>query len=260
MSVEYLTLMDATWRLLNSGPASQRKIVDGLSGESRRAMASALWPALEVEMARRRKTVSKVLRECFPVAFFAYAAREGAEGVMRFLESDQWVSRPPQPGSSFPPAVSTSAAFYAFLLSTGWPKRQQQWIREALSFEAAYLFGAPPPEPRLVGGRAARLARGAWVAEAPFDPFHAAQIILQRVQEDPWHDAVFFVKPPPCPFAAISAPAGDKLRRVRLSGPVVPALRWLWDASAEAPAGALDHPAFRRALAAGVAELLPVGS
>jgi hypothetical protein len=257
--IDYARFMKATWTLLNSGPAGRARLLDGLPPKERGVLASVGGPLLELEQARRRKTVSDVLLESFPVTYFAYVAREGASGVMRFLESHAWETRPTQPGSCFPPAATSSAAFIRFLDSIDWMRAQESWVKEAFAFENAYLFGAPRPAARNVArnvdGRVVRLAPSAWVAEASFDVLRYGQVLRERGQKEPWHDALFFVKPYPCPSAVISTPLQAKVRRVRLTGPTAVALRWIWDESEAVPPHALEDAAFRRAHSASLVEV-----
>lgn len=252
---DYVRFMNATWEVLNSSTEGQRRVLRELPERERQTLEKVFGPSLTVEMARRRKSVSRVLLPSFPVTYFAYVATEGAEGVMRFLESQAWRMRTPQPGSAFPPAASSAVAFAAFLEECGWVARQEAWIQESFAFEAAFLFGGRAHGPRQVGGRTVQLVESAWVAEASFEVPKYGQVLRERGQEDPWHDALYFVKPSPSPFAVISVPSEKKVRRIHLSGPSVSALRWLWDEREQAPAGALESAALQRSLQAGIVRI-----
>lgn len=249
---DYVRFMHATWAVLHSSAEGQQRAIGELPEPERQVLGKVFGPSLQVELARRRKTVTRVLLSSFPVTCFAYVATEGAPGVMRFMESQAWKSRPPQPGSAYPPAATSSLAFASFLRDSGWVERQEAWVRESFAFEQAFLFGGRPHGPRQVDGRTVQLVDSAWVAEASFEVPKYGQLLRERAQEDPWHDALYFVKPWPAPFAVVSVPAGEKVRRINLSGPTVGALRWLWDEAAAVPAAALASAAFRRALEAGI--------
>jgi hypothetical protein len=252
----YVRFMNATWALLHSTREGQRLVVEGLPGPERRVMEQTFGPWLDVEMARRRKTISRVLFLSFPVTYFAYVATEGVEGVMHFLESRAWRSRPAQPGSAFPPAATTSRAFSTLLHEIGWAEKQVGWVREAFAFESRFLFGGRTPGPRQVGGLTVRLPESAWVAEASFDVPRCGRLLRECGQENPWHDALYFVMPRPSPFAIISIPSATKVRRITLSGQAVTGLRWLWDEEADISAEVFESPVFRHALDAGIVRIL----
>jgi hypothetical protein len=252
---DYVRFMDATWAFLQSSAEGQQQLLDELAERERQILGKAFGPSLAIELARRRKSVSRVLLPSFPVTYFAYVATEGTQGVMRFLESPAWRRRPSQPGSAFPPAATTAVAFTAFLEGTGWVERQEAWIRESFAFERAFLFGGGPRVSRRVEGRGVQLVDGAWVAEAPFEVPRYGRLLRERGQEEPWSDALYFVKPWPSPFAVISVPAGEKVRRIHLSGPAASGLRWLWDEKEEVPAGALQSAELRHAVEAGLVRL-----
>jgi hypothetical protein len=252
---DYVRFMNATWVFLQSSEEGQQQLLRELPERERHLLGKAFGPSLDIELARRRKTVSRVLLPSFPVTYFAYVATEGTRGVMRFMESQAWRRRPSQPGSAFPPSATTAVAFTAFLEGSGWVERQEAWIREAFVFERTFLFGGAPPVARRVEGRTLQLVDSAWVAEASFEVPKYGRLLRERGQEDPWSDALYFVKPWPSPFAVISVPTGRKVRRMNLSGPVVAGLRWLWDEKEEVPAGALESAAFHHAVETGLVQV-----
>lgn len=251
-AADYVRSLDAAWTYLQSTSDGRRRLLDDLPAPERRLLEKAPGHWLDVEMPRRRKTVSRVLLSSFPVTYFAYVAVEGAEGVMRFLESRFWRSRQTQPGSAFPPAASTSLVFSQYLDDSRWIDRQQGWIKDAYSFEKAFLFGESSPSPREVEGRKFALAEAAWVAEAPYDVPACVEIIRERRREDPWHDALYFVKPEPMPFAMVSIPSAGSVRRIRLTGDSVKQLRWLWDLDEPVPSQVLASPVFGKAVEAAI--------
>lgn len=253
----YVRIVDAIWEIFNSTREGRQRVLDGLAPYERSVLAKTTGPAVELELARRRKTMSTVLLRIFPVTYFAYIATEGADGVLRFFESLPWRSRRAQPGSCFPPAASTSEVFVAFLDSIDWAARQYHWVREAFAFERAYLFGGAPPPGRQVGGVHVRLAEAAWVAEAAFDTAAMGSALLAQGTHDPWDDALALLKPSHAPCAFVCVPSVSSIRRVRLTGDTLVELRWLWDAGQAIPAGALDHPAFHRMQRARLVELAP---
>lgn len=75
---------------------------------------------------------------------------------------------------------------------------------------------------------------------------------------DPWTEALLLVKRRPAPLAVVSvpvsAPAGDRVRRVRLTGDTVAALRWLWDADVPVPEAVADTPTYAKAVGAGLVD------
>ncbi len=251
--MNYPRIMEATWSFLSSSTAGRARVLDALPEDERALFRDSLtWPGIDVELARRRMTLRRVLLEVFPVTYFMYVGQTGAEGVMRFLESTSFSTRPRQPGSAYPPAATTASAFVAFLESIGWEAEQQHFVREAYVFEKALLFPAPNDIVREAGAKRLRLVDGAWVAEASFDVSALGELLRQKGNDDPWHDAIYFAKPQACPFAIVSLPAPAGVRRIKLSGSIVGELRWLWDESAPVPPNALDRLALRRALASGI--------
>ncbi len=97
--------------------------------------------------------------------------------------------------------------------------------------------------------------RAAWQGRID-DVLACALLMRQRGQEDPWHDAIYFVKPDPFPLAMVSVPDGGRVRRIRLSGMVLEGLSWLWDARRKMPEGVLKSDVFLKAVKAGIARAL----
>jgi hypothetical protein len=250
----YVRICNALWDVLSCTREGRQRVLDALPPYERVVLAETAGPAIELELVRRRKTMSTVLLPIFPVTYFAFVAREGADGVLRLLESRAWRERRPQPGSSFPPAASTSEAFVQYLDVIGWPARQYHWVREAFAFERAYLFGGPTPPGRRIDGATVRLAESAWVAEASFDVPAMGQALLEQGRCDPWEDALALLKPPPAPHAVLCVPRAGRIRRVRLSGPALAALRWVWDGAVAVPHGAVARPGFLRMRDAGLVQ------
>ena len=253
--LSYPRLLEGLWDILNCTREGRERVLDRLSPAERAVLAQTNGWALKFEWARRRKTLSTTLLKTFPVTYFAFVATEGSEGVMRFCESVQARTRPPQPGSCFPPTASMSSAFAAYVASTQWATRQFAWVQEAAAFEATYLFGATTPPARHVEETEVALVDGAWVAEASFDVGLMAKLISEQGKFDPWDDVIALLKPKASPSAFISVPTAGQLRRMHLTGAGLAALRWLWDPSAEVPPGALDGAVLRRAVAAGAVRL-----
>jgi hypothetical protein len=260
--LDYVRVTDTTWRVLNATPGRRAELLDALPPAERAVVAEGTsGPGFAMEQARRRKTVANVLNASFPVTFFAYYGRTGAEGLHTFLDSEFWQRRPAQPGSVFPPAATASAAFGGFLRSTDWVARQEDWVGEAFAFEDAYLFGRATVDTRPSHGDAwdrPRLAPGAWTAEATFDVPAYGRLLRERGTVDPWTEALLLVKRRPAPLAVVSvpvsAPAGDRIRRVRLTGDTVAALRWLWDADVPVPEDVTDTPTYAKAVGAGLVD------
>lgn len=253
-AVRYVRICNALWDMLSCTSEGRQRMLEALPPYERAVLSETAGPSVELELARRRKTMSTVLLRVFPVTYFAFVAREGADGVLRLLESRAWRGRRPQPGSSFPPAASTSEAFVQYLDAIGWPARQYHWVREALAFERAYLFGGPTPPGRRIDGVTVRLAESTWVAEASFDVPAMGQALLEQGRFDPWEDALALLKPPPAPRAVLCVPRAGQIRRVRLSGPTLSALRWVWDDAIAVPQGALASPGFLRMRGAGLVQ------
>lgn len=250
--MNYAKLMEANWAMLASSDEGRQALAESLPPEERRLIERAAGPGLEIELARRRKAISSVLFSGYPTTYFAFLAFEGKQGVMKFLESTEWRERPAQPGSAFPPVATTTKAFSRYLTETRWAERQERWIAEAFAFEDTVLFGGAASRPSRVAG----LAESAWVAEASYDVPACALLMRRRGQEDPWYDAIHFVKPDPFPLAMVSVPDGGRIRRIRLSGEVLEGLSWLWDARREMPEGALESGIFKNAVKAGIARVL----
>ncbi|MFH8465181.1 hypothetical protein [Streptomyces sp. NPDC017991] len=253
--LDYARLTDTTWRILNATPGRRAELLDTLPPAERAVVAEGTsGPGFDMEQARRRKTVANVLNVSFPVTFFAYYGRTGAEGLHTFLDSEFWQRRPAQPGSVFPPAATASAAFAGYLRASDWIARQEDWVGEAFAFEDAHLFGGATTDAyRDCAGRP-RLVAGAWTAEATFDVPAYGRLLRERGTVDPWPEALLLVKRRPAPLAVISLPAGERVRRVRLTGDTVAALRWLWDTGAHMPEGAAGTPAYVRAVGAGLVD------
>ncbi|MFE7069602.1 hypothetical protein ACFU96_05900 [Streptomyces sp. NPDC057620] len=254
--LDYVRLTDTTWRILNATPGRRAELLAALPPAERAVVAEGTsGPGFDMEQARRRKTVADVLNVSFPVTFFAYYGRTGAAGLHTFLDSEFWQRRPAQPGSVFPPAATASAAFAGFLRASDWIDRQEDWVGEAFAFEDAHLFGGATTDPYRDGaaGRP-RLVAGAWTAEATFDVPAYGGLLRERGTVDPWTEALLLVKRRPAPLAVISVPAGERVRRVRLTGATVAALRWLWDTGAPVPEGAAGTPAYARAVGAGLVD------
>jgi hypothetical protein len=250
-TIDYVRLMDATWRLMNTGHDAQQRLLDTLPDAERRLIAPAIGTRLDLELARRRKSLGKVLHKTFPVTYFAFVAMEGIAGVMRFLGSDVFHDRDAERGSIYPPAASTTLAFRRFLDGEGWRDRQQAIVRAAYDFEVAYLFRpATPPPPRTLAGHTVRLAANAWVAEAPYDVPSLADALRERGREEPWHDVMYAAAYVPRPFAVISKQtSAATLRRLRLTDAAVTGLRWIWDPAAENPPSTfVDSVLWRRAV------------
>ncbi|UPZ30218.1 hypothetical protein MUK60_22025 [Streptomyces sp. LRE541] len=253
--LDYARLTDTTWRILNATPGRRAELLAALPPAERTVVAKGTsGPGFDMEQARRRKTVADVLNVSFPVTFFAYYGRTGAEGLHAFLDSEFWQRRPAQPGSVFPPAATASAAFAGFLRASDWLARQEDWVGEAFAFEDAHLFGGATADPRPYSARRPRLVAGAWIAEATFDVPAYGGMLRERAAVDPWTEALLLVKRRPAPLAVISVPAGERVRRVRLTGATVAALRWLWDTGTPMPGGAAGTPAYARAVGAGLVE------
>lgn len=250
-TIDYVRLMDATWQLMNTGHDAQQRLLDTLADPERQLIAAAIGPRLDLELARRRKSLGKVLHKTFPVTYFAFVAMEGIAGVMRFLGSDVFRNRDAEPGSIYPPAASTTLAFRRFLDGEGWRDRQQVIVREAYDFETAYLFRpAASPPPRVLAGRTVRLAVNTWIAEAPYDVPALGDAMRERGREEPWHDVLYAAAYWPHPFAVISKQtSAGTLRRMRLTDAAVTGLRWIWDAAAEVPSPSfVDSVLWRRAV------------
>jgi hypothetical protein len=257
-TIDYVRLMDATWRLMNTGHGAQQQLIDSLPDNERRLIAPAIGTRLDLELARRRKSLGKVLHKTFPVTYFAFVAMEGIAGVMRFLDSEVFRGRDAERGSIYPPAASTTLAFRRFLDGERWRDRQQAIVREAYDFEVAYLFRPADPMPsRVLAGRTVRLAAGAWVAEAPYDVPALADSLRERGREEPWHDVMYAAAYWPRPFAVISKQtSAATVRRVRLTDAIVTSLRWLWDPAADVPpASFADSALWRRAVQDELVEL-----
>ncbi|MFS8200288.1 hypothetical protein ACLVWQ_16565 [Streptomyces sp. CWNU-52B] len=251
--LDYARLTDTTWRILNATPGRRTELLDTLPPAERAVVAEGTrGPGFDMEQARRRKTVANVLTVTFPVTFFAYYGRAGAEGLHTFLDSEFWQRRPAQPGSVFPPSATASAAFAGFLRDCDWISRQEDWVGEAFAFEDAHLFGAAAPDPRPYPAGRPRLVPGAWTAEATFDVPAYGGLLRERGAVDPWTEALLLVKRRPEPLAVISVPAGERIRRVRLTGDTVAALRWLWDADVPVPEEAAGTPVYAKAVGAGL--------
>jgi len=261
--LDYARLTDTTWRVLNATPGRRAELLDALPPAERAVVAEGTsGPGFDMEQARRRKTVANVLNVSFPVTFFAYYGRTGAEGLHTFLDSEFWQRRPAQPGSVFPPAASASAAFAGFLRASDWIARQEDWVSEAFTFEDAHLFGGtrastsadtrPDPADR------PRLVSGAWAAEATFDVPAYGGLLRERGTVDPWTEALLLVKRRPAPLAVVSVPtwgpAGERIRRVRLTGDTVAALRWLWDTGAPVPENFAETPPYAKAVGTGLVD------
>ncbi|MGW3416829.1 hypothetical protein [Streptomyces phaeochromogenes] len=258
VALDYVRVTDTTWRVLNATPGRRAELLDALPPAERAVVAEGTsGPGFAMEQARRRKTVANVLNVSFPVTFFAYYGRTGAEGMHTFLDSEFWQRRPAQPGSVFPPAATASAAFGGFLRSTDWIARQEDWVGEAFAFEDAYLFGRATVDTRPSHGDSwgrPRLAPGAWTAEATFDVPAYGRLLRERGTVDPWTEALLLVKRRPAPLAVLSVPAGERIRRVRLTGDTVAALRWLWDADVPVPEDVTDTPTYAKAVGAGLVD------
>ncbi|MGI3225861.1 hypothetical protein ACRJ4B_20190 [Streptomyces sp. GTA36] len=262
VALDYVRVTDTTWRVLNATPRRRAQLLAELPAAERVVVAEGTrGPGFDMEQARRRKTVANVLNVSFPVTFFAYYGRTGAEGLHAFLDSEFWQRRPAQPGSVFPPAATASAAFGGFLRSTDWIARQEDWVGEAFAFEDAYLFGRATVDKRPSRGDSSgrpRLVPGAWTAEATFDVPAYGRLLRERGTVDPWTEALLLVKRRPAPLAVvsvpISAPAGERVRRVRLTGDTVAALRWLWDADVPVPEDVTGTPTYAKAVGAGLVD------
>ncbi|WP_328495344.1 hypothetical protein OHS59_23340 [Streptomyces sp. NBC_00414] len=255
--LDYARLTDTTWRVLNATPGRRAELLAALPPAERAVVAEGTsGPGFDMEQARRRKTLADVLNVSFPVTFFAYYGRTGAEGLHTFLDSEFWQRRPAQPGSVFPPAATASAAFAGFLHACDWIARQEDWVAEAFAFEDAHLFGGAKADAtaRPYPSGRPRLVSGAWTAEATFDVPGYGRLLRERGTVDPWTEALLLVKRRPAPLAVISVPAGERVRRVRLTGDTVAALRWLWDTGTPVPEGAAGTPAYARAVGAGLVE------
>ncbi|WP_221348428.1 hypothetical protein [Streptomyces beigongshangae] len=253
--LDYVRVTDTTWRVLNATAGRRAELLDALPPAERAVVAAGTsGPGFAMEQARRRKTVANVLNVSFPVTFFAYYGRTGAEGLHTFLDSGFWQRRPAQPGSVFPPAATASAAFAGFLRASDWLARQEDWVGEAFAFEDAHLFGGATAGPRPCPAGRPRLVSGAWTAEATFDVPAYGGLLRERGAVDPWTEALLMVKRRPEPLAVVSVPAGERIRRVRLTGDTVAALRWLWDTGVPVPEGATGAPAYARAVGAGLVD------
>ncbi|MET9498450.1 hypothetical protein [Streptomyces sp. NPDC006552] len=251
LTTDFTRITDATWHILNAGAERRGELLDELPPAHRAIVAAGTsGPGFVMEQARRRKTIANVLNTTFPVTFFAYYGRTGAEGLHAFLDSEPWQRRPAQPGSVFPPSATTSAAFAAHLRDSGWLAAQEDWVGEAFAFENDYLFGDAVAAPRA----GTRLTAGAWVAEASFDVPSYGRQLRERAAVDPWPEALLLVKRRPCPLAVVSLPEADRVRRFQLRDDNVAALRWLWDSAAQVPDDATDSRAYARALAAGLVD------
>ncbi|MFE3557007.1 hypothetical protein ACFXKW_19365 [Streptomyces sp. NPDC059193] len=247
-TLDVIRMHDTTWHILNATAAGRQRLLAALPEAEREIVAAGTTgPGFDIEQARRRKTLANVLTVSYPVTFFAYYARTGAEGLHSLLEGEHWRGRSAQPGSAFPPAASTSAAFSAHLRTGGWPDRQEEWVREAFRFEDGLLFGATMP-----GAARTRLVPGAWAVEASFDVPEYATVLRERGATDPWPEALLLTKRRPAPIAVVSVPADGRVRRLRLRGDEVAALRWLWDDRLPVPEDAAGSVSVRRAVAAGI--------
>lgn len=250
-ALDYARLVTTTWHILNATGERRMRLLSELPAEERAVVARGTsGPGFAMEQARRRKTVANVLNVTFPVTFFAYYGRAGADGLHAFLDSAAWQDRPAQPGSVFPPAATSSAAFAAFLHSSGWISDQEDWVGESFAFEENFLFGGEadtsgPDTDRI------RLTPGAWVAEATFDVPEYGRLLRERGPVDPWAEALLLVKRRPAPLAVISLPEDGRVRRIHLRGDTVGALRWLWDDGASRPDD-IQSDAYARAVAAGL--------
>jgi hypothetical protein len=254
-ALDYKRLLDGLWDILNCTHEGRKAVLDGLPPAERAVVSQTGGWALELECARRRKTLARALQKSFPVTYFAYVARDGSQGVMRFLESTQARGRAFQPGSCFPPVAPTAVAFAAFLTSIDWASRQLAWVKEACDFEMAYLFGGSRPTARQVGAARVALADGAWVAEASFNVAEMALLLREQGKSDPWEDVLSLLKPRAHPTAIISVPTAKQVRRLQLSGEPLATIRWLWDGSVAVPPDALEEVVLRRMLAAGAVSL-----
>ncbi|MFK4593473.1 hypothetical protein [Streptomyces pristinaespiralis] len=251
LTTDYDRITDATWHILNATAERRAEILERVPPAYRDIVAAGTTgPGFDMEQARRRKTMGNVLGTTFPVTFFAYYGRTGAEGLHAFLDSEQWQQRPAQPGSVFPPAATTSAAFAAYLRDIGWTATQEDWVGEAFAFESDHLFGGSVAVPR----SGVRLRAGAWVAEASFDVPEYGRLLRERGAVDPWPEALLLVKRRPCPLAVVSLPEAGRVRRFQLRGDTVAELRWLWDPAEEAPADATAGAAYARACASGLVD------
>lgn len=254
-TLDYARVTDTTWRVLNATPARRAELLRALPPAERAVVAAGTsGPGFDMEQARRRKTVSNVLNVSFPVTFFAYYGRTGAEGLHTFLDSEFWQERPAQPGSVFPPAATSSAAFAAYLRDVDWLAEQEDWVREAFAFEDAYLFGHSLTDARPRASARPSLVPGAWTAEATFDVPEYGALLRERGTVDPWPEALLLVKRRPAPLAVVSVPAGGRIRRVHLRGDTVTALRWLWDDSAPVPEGATGTATYAKAVSSGLVD------
>ncbi|MFC4031452.1 hypothetical protein ACFO3J_08170 [Streptomyces polygonati] len=251
-TLDYARVVDTTWHILNAGGERRERLLAALPAGERAIVADGTsGPGFAMEQARRRKTVANVLNTAFAVTFFAYYGRTGAEGLHAFLDSGAWQDRPAQPGSVFPPAATSAAAFAAFLRSTDWIARQEDWVAEAFAFEHDYLFGGSAGTRRPAAGESG-LVPGAWVAEAAFDVPEYGRLLRERGPVDPWPEALLLVKRRPAPLAVVSLPESGRVRRIRLTGATVAALRWLWSPDAPRPADATSTGAYAKAVAAGL--------
>jgi len=254
-ALDYVRVTDATWRILNATAGRRAELLGTLPPAERAVVAEGTGgPGFDMEQARRRKAVANVLNVSFPVTFFAYYGRTGAEGLHTFLDSEFWQRRPAQPGSVFPPAATTSAAFSSFLCASEWIARQEDWVGEAFAFEDAHLFGGSRADaPAYPAGRPC-LVSGAWTAEATFDVPAYGRLLREWGTADPWTEVLLMAKRRPAPLAVVSVPAGARVRRVRLIGDTVAALRWLWDAGVPVPEGATVTPAYVKAVGTGLVD------
>ncbi len=251
-TLDYARVVDTTWHILNAGRERRARLLAELPAAERSIVAEGTTgPGFDMEQARRRKTVANVLNVAFPVTFFAYYGRTGAAGLHAFLDDQAWQRRPAQPGSVFPPAATSAAAFAAFLRSTDWIAGQEDWVAEAFAYEDDYLFGGAAGARRPAAADVG-LVPGAWVAEATFDVPEYGRLLRERGPVDPWTEALLLVKRRPVPLAVVSVPGEGRIRRVRLTGDTVAALRWLWADGEPRPENATRTDVFAKAVAAGL--------
>jgi hypothetical protein len=178
-------------------------------------LADPQQPLLRYEQARRRTAVLQTLKSVLPASTILYVGLSDERSIEPFLSSEWWRGRRGEPGAAFPDAASTAKAFAGFLRES-WLMGADPWVADILEYEFTLIWGTAEVGAGDGRHRGLRWRPGMWAATSAYDVSDYVPRLRAGCQQFPWDIAALTVRPRPRPFATLSFPDADRIRRIHV--------------------------------------------
>jgi hypothetical protein len=217
----YQAVMELQWRMLEADRPDEVLTDPAISDDVRSVVADGMTYGWRMDRIRREVRLVGVLRRIFPATTVAFASSSD-DAVRRFLGSPWFRRRAREVGSTYPPLQATARAFVEYVRGGGWTPGQ--WWLDCLRYESGLAIPSEatfPGRQALPGGW---IADDAWVVGAEHDYETYAEKLGRGIVEKPWRLAALAQHPQRKTILVFSLVDGDRVRRVKLSGPVATAV------------------------------------